>query len=182
MPRIVEVKNSEFSDNKFWMLQEDGQEGLYEWKREQLVDTVAGEHLVAIRGYSDPFEITTQFGTQAKVKVLFQVIEGKFKDAFFAVMFGDSYGKKAHLNEVFTAAFKEPLAPGSFDWSTVHGQRLYLMVESKPDSKGRGFNNVWYMAARQYDEAAQVPVSIPTNTAIPSYDPFNAAKREARAG
>lgn len=180
MPRTANVPdpNESYAGNKFYILNPDGSgEGIWEPQRGELTDELRGDFLVIIRGYTDRYERAFQSEMQPKTKVLFEIIEGSYKNQFFAVEFGDYYGTGAHLGQMLRAALKRDLDVGAFEWETVHGATLWLMVKSNKSASGRSFVN--FVEARAHEEQpAQAPPAPSTNPAAPSYNPFNQAKRE----
>lgn len=173
--------NESYAGNAFYVLTPDGSgESVWEPQRGQLTDELRGDFLVAIRGYTDRYERAFNGEKQPKTKVLFEVLEGPFKNQFFAVEFGDYYGSGAHLGRVLRAALKQELPVGEFEWSSVHGLTLWLMVKSNKSASGRSFVN--FVEAREHEapvqQAAPAPAPAPAAPAAPSYNPFNQAKQE----
>lgn len=145
---------------------------LQEVERTSLLKKIDGMHKVGIAGYTDPFEITTEYGQRTKINLLFQVIEGPQKGQRFDLMFGYSVHEKAKLTEVIKAVRGRGVGDGEeFDMDSLLGGKLQLIVVTEQNAKG--YDTIYYKGALSAGDAAPppAPAAAPT-TDDTEFDPF----------
>ncbi len=137
-----------------------------EVERDSLAKRIDGMHKVGIVGYTEPFEINTEYGMRSKINLLFQVIDGAQKGQRFDLMFGYSLNEKAKLTEVIKAVFGHGIGAGEeFDFDTLLGGKLQVIVVTELNAKG--YDTIYYKGALGAGDAAPPPPA--TND---EFDPF----------
>lgn len=102
-----------------------------EVKPDEYVIPRDGEHRLRISGYSDPFEMTGQYGTQQKIRIEFQLVQGKMKGERFASLFGLTVGPKSKLGPVLGDARNKAIAIGeSIELDDFAGLELYATTKA----------------------------------------------------
>jgi hypothetical protein len=126
---------------QYYVKDKAGQVSLVEYDRDDINDTIEdGEKIVALTGYSDPFELTSeQYGTRTMVRLLYTVVDGDQRGERFSCLYGMSLGAKAKLREVVTAILARDLKPAEgVDFDEILNARLIVGTKSEVNAKGYG--------------------------------------------
>lgn len=160
-------------ENKSYYIKTKNGVVLQEVERTSLLKQIAGMHKVGIVGYTEPFEITTEYGQRTKINLLFQVIEGPMKGQRFDLMFGYSVHEKAKLTEIIKAVRGHGVEQGEeFDLDTMLGGKLQLIVVTEQNAKG--YDTIYYKGALSAGDAAPPPTPTATAATDDGFDPFEA--------
>lgn len=150
----------------YYMRQKDGSVALVELQRDDINDAIDdGEKQVALVGYSDPFELTSeQYGTRNMIRLLFRVTDGEQKGEMFSCLYGVSLGQKAKLREVVTAILNRDLRPGEgVEFDELLMQRA--IIGTKAEMNGKGYSVVRHVSARPVKRSAAPAAAAPAQKA-----------------
>jgi hypothetical protein len=142
---------------------------LQEVERDSLLKQLSGMFPVGIVGYTEPFEIATEYGQRTKLNLLFQVLDGPYKGQRFDLMFGYSVHEKAKLTEIIKAVRGRGVEQGeAFDLDSLLNAKLQMIVVTEQNAKG--YDTIYYKGAMASGDAAPPPASA---TPVPDeFDPF----------
>lgn len=161
-------------ENRSYYVKTKNGVALQEVERESLLKRVDGVHKVGIAGYTEPFEIQTEFGLRSKINLLFQVLDGSLKGQRFDLMFGYSVHEKAKLTEIIKAVRGRGVEQGeAFDLDSLLGGKLQVIVVTEQNAKG--YDTIYYKGALPAGDAAPAPSTTPTPVAAApteDFDPF----------
>lgn len=138
----------------YYVKDKAGQVQLVEYSRDDINDGIDdGEKPVALTGYSDPFELTSEaYGTRTMVRLLFTVVDGELRGERFSCMYGMSLGAKAKLREIVAAILGRDLKPNEgVEFDDILNQRLIIGTKSEVNAKG--YSVVRHVSARPVKKA-----------------------------
>lgn len=139
----------------YYVKDKSGEVQLVEYSRDDINDGIDdGEKAVALTGYSDPFELTSEaYGTRTMVRLLFTVVDGELRGERFSCMYGMSLGAKAKLREIVAAILARDLKPNEgVEFDDILNQRLIMGTKSEVNPKG--YSVVRHVSARPAKKAA----------------------------
>lgn len=158
-------------ENKSYYLKTKNGVQLQEVERDSLIKRIDGMHKVGIAGYTEPFEIATEYGQRTKLNILFQVIDGPMKGQRFDLMFGYSVHEKAKLTELIKAVRGRGVEQGeAFDLDSLLGGKLQVIVVTEQNAKG--YDTIYYKGALSAGDAAPTPLAPATPATDEGFDPF----------
>lgn len=139
----------------YYVKDKSGAVQLVEYSRDDINDGIDdGEKAVALTGYSDPFELTSEaYGTRTMVRLLFTVVDGELRGERFSCMYGMSLGAKAKLREIVAAILARDLKPNEgVEFDDILNQRLIMGTKSEVNAKG--YSVVRHVSARPVKKAS----------------------------
>lgn len=110
-----------------------------------------GEKRVRITGYSEPFEMTGEYGTSVKTRVELLILEPqKLARQRFDTLMTLSVGAKANLGKLIRAARNAEIEVGEeVDLDDMLGRELYVVT--KRTENANGYTNISVAAVRPLD-------------------------------